>query len=106
MGRSSLEWLCFFIAAAQRGASSAAHLRISHATDIFFGLCPLIEELCSMRATRDSFVPRLPYRWFAGAELSARICKSQRVRTSDGIFALAKSRRRQVRHGAWKSGEA
>jgi hypothetical protein len=58
-----------------------------------------------MRATLDSLVPRLPYRLFAGAELSARTCKSQRVRTSGENFALAKSRCRQVRHGAWKSGE-
>jgi hypothetical protein len=59
-----------------------------------------------MRATLDSLVPRLPYRLFAGAELSARTCKSQRVRTSGEILALAKSRRRQVRHGAWRSDEA
>jgi hypothetical protein len=56
-----------------------------------------------MRAT---LVPRLPYRLFAGAELSARTCKSQRVRTSGEIIALAKLRCRQLNHGAWRSGEA
>jgi hypothetical protein len=35
MGRSPLEWLCFFIAVVQRGSSLAAHLHISHAKDIF-----------------------------------------------------------------------
>jgi hypothetical protein len=59
-----------------------------------------------MRATLDSLLPRLPYRSCAGAELSARTCKSQRVRTSDEILALAKSRYRQVRLGACRSGEA
>src|SRR6266852_3428410 len=39
-------------------------------------------------------------------ELSARTCKSKRIQTSGEIRALAKSRCRQVRHGAWKSGEA
>ena len=34
MGRSSLEWLCFFIAVVRRGSSLAAHLHISHAKDI------------------------------------------------------------------------
>jgi hypothetical protein len=38
-------------------------------------------------------------------ELSARTCKSERVQTSDEIRALAKSWCRQVRHGAWRSGE-
>jgi hypothetical protein len=51
-------------------------------------------------------LPRLSYRLRAGAELSARTCKSQRVWTSGEILALAKSLGRQVRHGAWKSGEA
>ena len=37
---------------------------------------------------------------------TARTCKSERVRTSGRTQALAKSRPRQVRHGAWKSGEA
>jgi hypothetical protein len=35
-----------------------------------------MEGLCDMRATLESLVPRLPYRLFAGAELSARTCKS------------------------------
>src|SRR6266702_7714613 len=36
MGRSSLEWLCFFIAVVRHGSSLAAHLYISHAKDIFW----------------------------------------------------------------------
>ena len=32
MGRSSLEWLCFFIAVVRRSSSLAAHLHISHGT--------------------------------------------------------------------------
>jgi hypothetical protein len=47
----------------------AAHLRILHATDIFSGICPLIEEPCRMRATLDSLFPDLPYRTCAGAEI-------------------------------------
>jgi hypothetical protein len=34
MRRSSLEWLCFFIAVVQRGSSLAAHRHISHGTDL------------------------------------------------------------------------
>src|SRR5260370_11559180 len=40
------------------------------------------------------------------AELTARTCKSERVQTSGEMRALAKSRCRQVRHGAWRSDEA
>jgi hypothetical protein len=65
-----------------------------------------MEGLCDMRRTLDTLLPRLPYRLFAGAEWSARTCKSQRVRTSDEISTLAKSRCRQVRQGEWRSGEA
>src|ERR1700738_1500643 len=36
MGRSSLEWLCFFIGVVRRSSSLAAHLHISHAKDIFW----------------------------------------------------------------------
>src|ERR1700733_6822167 len=39
MGRSSLEGLCFFIAAVRRGTSLAAHFYISYAMD-FFGNGP------------------------------------------------------------------
>src|SRR6266480_3304810 len=35
MGRSSLEWLCFFIAVVRRGSFLPAHLHISYAKDIF-----------------------------------------------------------------------
>src|SRR6266851_10126120 len=42
MGRSSLEWLCFFIAVVRRGSSLAAHLHISHAKDIF--LAPVYDR--------------------------------------------------------------
>jgi hypothetical protein len=35
MGRSSLEWLCFFVAAVRHGSSLAAQLPISHVKDIF-----------------------------------------------------------------------
>jgi hypothetical protein len=57
-------------------------------------------------ATADMSVAArsMSLRW--SVELSARSCKSERVQTSGEIRALAKSRRRQVRHGAWKSGEA
>lgn len=45
-----------------------------------------------------------PCHW--SVELSARSCKSERIQTSGEMCALAKSWRRQVRHGAWRSGEA
>jgi hypothetical protein len=46
---------------------------------------------------RDTYLP---------VELTARTCKSELVQTSGEMHALAKSRHRQVRHGAWRSGEA
>src|SRR5258708_23949097 len=45
------------------------------------------------------------FRSLVSVELSARTCKSERVQTSGEIRALAKSRCRQVRQGAWRSGE-
>src|SRR5713226_442029 len=106
MGRSSLEWLCFFIAVVERSASRLHSCAFRTRRMSFFDLCSLIEELLlhashARLAGTASSVPLV-----AGAELSARTCKSQRVRTSGEILALAKSRCRQVRHGAWKSGEA
>lgn len=57
-------------------------------------------------ATADMSVAArsMPLRW--SVELSARSCKSERIQTSGEMRALAKSWRRQVRHGAWRSGEA
>jgi hypothetical protein len=42
MGRSSLEWLCFFIAVVRRGSSLAAHLHISHSEGYF--LAPVCDR--------------------------------------------------------------
>src|ERR1700674_2716441 len=89
MRRSSLEWSCS--SSLPYGADHALRALAHCKRDgyLFPAFDRFMEGLCDMRATLDS---RLPFRLFTGAELSARTCKSQRVRTSDEIFALAKSR--------------
>src|SRR6266567_5828704 len=102
MGRSSLEWLCFFIAVVRRGSSLLrtctfrTHDILASVYDRFTkGFCH-----CGHVCRCSLYVIALV------VELSARSCKSERVQTSGEMRALAKSRCRQVRHGAWRSGEA
>jgi len=69
MGRSSLEWLCLFIAVVRRGSSLAVQLHISHAKDIF--LAPVYDRF------PDGFCecgPREPARLAAAASSVALIC--------------------------------
>jgi|ERR1700681_677533 hypothetical protein len=54
MRRSSLEWLCFFIAGVRRGSYLAAHLHISHAKVIFgAGLWPVHGGALRLRTCRS-----------------------------------------------------
>src|SRR3954465_1843664 len=82
----------------------AAHLHISYAQDIWAAVYGRFTEgfcRCGHVCRCSLYVIAL-----VTVELSARSCKSKRVQTSGEMRALAKSRCRQVRHGAWRSGEA
>src|SRR6266567_1183892 len=98
MRRSSLEWLCFFIAEVQRG-SSLLRTYTFRTRRIF--LAPVhdrfTEERCDCgHVCRCSLYVIAP----VTVELSAQSCKSERVQTSSEMRALAKSWCRQVRRGA------
>jgi hypothetical protein len=68
MGRSSLEWLCFFIAAAKRGSPPAEHLHISYAQDI---LAPVYGRFRKGFVTADMSVAARSMSLCWSVELSA-----------------------------------
>src|SRR5258708_4786117 len=60
MGRSPLEWLCFFIAVVRPGSSLAAHIHISHAKDILAPVCDrFMEGFCDCGHAEHTGPPRL-----------------------------------------------